>query len=216
MDRNFAHNRIMKNSTAMLISLLLLVPSIQGYSTGITGSTVDSGCICHGGGSPSTDSGISIEGVPVNWTADETYTIYVNLTGPESLGINQGGFNLRASVGTLSAIDNNVQVIDGQATHTTLGNDLRTWALEWTAPSFSGQELILGAHGNSVNGDGEANTLDHWNSVTTSVSGTEPPPNEEVKGLFSSTAIVAILIGIGFSCIFIFTTEALRIELEEE
>ena len=43
MDRNFAHNRIMKNSTAMLISLLLVVTSLAGCLGGSDEDSIECG-----------------------------------------------------------------------------------------------------------------------------------------------------------------------------
>lgn len=200
----------------IILSLIFLAPLTQGYSDGITGSTVDSGCVCHGDGTYSDDTSITFEGVPVNWTAGETYTIYVNMTGPESEGINSGGFNLRVSVGELSASDGTVQIVDEQATHTTSGNDLREWVLEWTAPKNTNQDVIFYLLANAVNGDSSANSMDHWNSQTISVAGLEQPVEESEDNGFTSNEIIVIVVAIGVGLTFILITESVRIELLEE
>ncbi|MBT5184074.1 MAG: hypothetical protein HOM47_02745 [Euryarchaeota archaeon] len=188
----------------------------QGYSNGITGAIVDSGCVCHGDGTYSDDTTITFEGVPVNWTAEETYTIYVNMTGPDSEGINSGGFNLRASTGELTAVDGMVQIVDEQATHTPAGNDIREWVLEWTAPSNTNQNVIFYLFANAVNGDSSANSMDHWNSQTISVAGQEQPVEESENNDFTTDEVVVIVVAIGVGLTFILITESVRIEMFEE
>jgi len=196
--------------------LIFLAPMTQGYSNGITGAIVDSGCVCHGDGTYSDDTTITFEGVPVNWTAEETYTIYVNMTGPDSEGINSGGFNLRASTGELTAVDGMVQIVDEQATHTPAGNDIREWVLEWTAPSNTNQNVIFYLFANAVNGDSSANSMDHWNSQTISVAGQEQPVEESENNDFTTDEVVVIVVAIGVGLTFILITESVRIEMFEE
>ena len=200
----------------IIFSLIFLAPMTQGYSNGITGAIVDSGCVCHGDGTYSDDTTITFEGVPVNWTAEETYTIYVNMTGPDSEGINSGGFNLRASTGELTAVDGMVQIVDEQATHTPAGNDIREWVLEWTAPSNTNQNVIFYLFANAVNGDSSANSMDHWNSQTISVAGQEQPVEESENNDFTTDEIVVIVVAIGVGLTFILITESVRIEMFEE
>jgi hypothetical protein len=198
---------------SVILAVLILIPSIQGYSSGIGGPAVDSGCSCHGGGSSSDQTSLEISGIEKNWTADTIYNLTITIDGPESFGSNIGGFNIRASVGTLSSIDDSVQIVDGEATHTVFGNDQRIWNLTWTAPSYTGQKVIFTALGNAVNGDQSANSDDHWNVVVESVEGLE---TEEINSGFSTKEYIAITIGIGIALVFILTTESIRIELEEE
>lgn len=200
----------------IIFSLIFLAPMTQGYSNGITGAIVDSGCVCHGDGTYSDDTTITFEGVPVNWTAEETYTIYVNMTGPDSEGINSGGFNLRASTGELTAVDGMVQIVDEQATHTPAGNDIREWILEWTAPSNTNQNVIFYLFANAVNGDSSANSMDHWNSQTISVAGQEQPVEESENNDFTTDEVVVIVVAIGVGLTFILITESVRIEMFEE
>ncbi|MBT4982081.1 MAG: hypothetical protein HOM85_03350 [Euryarchaeota archaeon] len=200
----------------IIFSLIFLAPMTQGYSNGITGAIVDSGCVCHGDGTYSDDTTITFEGVPVNWTAEETYTIYVNMTGPDSEGINSGGFNLRASTGELTAVDGMVQIVDEQATHTPAGNDIREWVLEWTAPSNTNQNVIFYLFANAVNGDSSANSMDHWNSQTISVAGQEQPVEESENNDFTTDEVVVIVVAIGVGLTFILITESVRIEMFEE
>jgi len=134
-------------------------------------SNVQFGCTCHSG-SATESVVITLEGVPDNYSAGETLTLTITITGgPEAGGENHGGFNLDASAGTLSPFDNTSQLMDGQMTHTEFGNDQRTWQVIWTAPDDNSSDITFTAHGNSVNGDGSANSEDKWNKVVVTLAG---------------------------------------------
>ena len=193
--------------------LLWIAPLSEGYSGGI--NDVSPGCTCHGGGAISQDASLSVEGVPVNWSHGESYTIYVNLTGPNSQGVNAGGFNLRASTGTLSPFDGLTQVLDGEATHTPAGNDERNWIVVWHAPS-TGSSVTFTSFGNAVNGDGVAGNGDHWTKETVTAATAEAEVTDEHQTVFSAKEKATILFGVGFAAVFIVTMEQVRFAMEDE
>jgi hypothetical protein len=95
----------------------------------------------------------------------ETYILEVSFTGgPTEAGDNSGGFLVNADFGTFSAPDANVIVDGDEATHSTEGNDQRSWQIEWTAGSSDVTEFTLRT--NSVNGDSSATDDDDWNMAT--------------------------------------------------
>jgi len=192
--------------------LLVAVPYSEGYSGGI--NNVAAGCTCHGEGVISGDSSVSIEGVPVNWSHGQSYDIYVNLSGPTSYGINQGGFNLRASIGTIASLDETTQVIDGEATHTPEGNDARSWMLQWTAPS-SGKIVTFNVLGNAVNGDGIAGNGDHWAKNSVQLKSVEPTGNSEPQASISAKGLLTIAVSIGFALTIIVTVEQIRYAIDD-
>ena len=205
-----------KIAIALLLAAALMIPSIQGYSAGITGSVVDSGCTCHGGGAPSSDATLLIDGVPDVWNVSEEYILTITLDAPEAHGINQGGFNLQANYGELVAVDDNVKIVDGQATHTDIGNDLREWNVKWIAPSKAGKTVKFTVLSNGVNGDAMADSSDHWTKSSTLSQSVEiAGEGEDVPG-WDAEKTGALILGLFSAAGFIILTEGLRDdELEE-
>lgn len=153
-----------------------------GYSAGISGRSM-SGCGgagCHGTAA-NGDTSVAPATSPSGTGANVTVTISSPVA---TTGINQGGFNLRATFGTLSktpATDPTVQVFSGsEVGHTSGGNDQRSWTVHWEPPATKLCQYGFLVAGNAVDGDGVPSTLDHWNlgstSITVSGSGDTTPP----------------------------------------
>jgi len=175
-DRLDYMKNLNKSTIIAILGLLLLVGSsitqVSARPTGI--SNVQFGCTCHSG-SATEGVVITLDGVPENYTAGETLTLTITITGgPEASGENHGGFNLDASAGTLTPFDNTSHLMDGEMTHTEFGNDQRTWQVNWTAPADNTTDITFTAHGNAVNGDGSANSDDKWNKVVVILAGDTP------------------------------------------
>lgn len=140
-----------------LIALGLSVGARQVLAdmTGRTGRTQSStGCSCH--------SSTATPGVTVSITgprnviteAKNNYTVTVT-GGP--VGPN-GGFDLKASAGTLTAGANN-RVSGLEVTHS--NSDVRTWTFAWTAPVTAGTYNFLAI---GLAADGAQDTsADDWN-----------------------------------------------------
>lgn len=159
--------------TLLLMSTLLLAatPQFAALPGGISGVSVGAGCNCHGAVA-SDDVAVTFEGLPDEFIADETYLLNISMAGgPEASGENHGGFNLAASRGTFTPLDDAVQISDNAATHTESGNDQREWQVEWTAPSSDKVSVQFTLLVNSVNGDGLATSEDLWNQVELTVQG---------------------------------------------
>ena len=197
----------------ILILLIAFQPLTEGSSSGIT--DLSSGCVCHGGGLESTEATVTMEGLPENWEVGETYDIFINLSGPESTGINTGGFNLQVTSGTLTSQFDAVKIEDNEATHTTIGNDQRSWVIQWTAPSSHGS-TTFNVLANAVNGDGSAGQGDHWVKDVYLVSSNGS--SDLTGGDFSLTeeGYIAIIVGTGCAVIFIMTTGRIHAELADE
>ena len=166
-----AGNRV----TALVVILLLLsVPyTVQSNSSGKIGSSV-SGCTCH-----SNTQAISptLSGLPWGaggYTPGSTYSLIWD-GGPHISG--DGGFNLDASTGSWSNLGSQVQLLQGELTHSS--DSLRSWSADWTAPASGTGDVTFNLAVLYANGNGQ-NSGDSWGTGTwtlpeSSSSGGSPP-----------------------------------------
>lgn len=154
--------------------------AVLAESDGISGVSVDNGCVCHGGGSSNAAISSQLSGLPTGeYTPGETYELTLAIIGgPDAAGTNAGGFNLRVTGGTITPSDANTQVEDGELTHTPAGNDVRSWTFSWTAPQVG--SVTFSGHVNAVDGDGNSNADDAWNSFSSTAEG--PPVQGDPVG----------------------------------
>ena len=158
------------------VAATLAAPSAQSRPGGASGSGVIlQGCICHGAASDSVVA--SIDGLPESYNYSEEYEITVSFQGgPSQEGnVNQGGFHLWASEGTLSVNDATAQVYNqNEAGHTEAGNDQISWTVMWTAPATD-KNVDFVLHVNSVNGNedgaGGGSSGDMWSKAAVSLGG---------------------------------------------
>jgi heme/copper-type cytochrome/quinol oxidase subunit 1 len=167
-----SNRRIRTIVFALAISLAtVFLPQLSAYPTGTTGAVYHDGCTCHDRFA-SEEVEISLNGLPESFIAGEEYVLEISIIGgPEEGGENSGGFNMRVDIGTLSTLDNSVQISDGEATHTESGNDQRTWDIQWSAPDSDSQWASFVVIGNSVDGDGINDQDDSWNIQKFELSG---------------------------------------------
>ena len=123
--------------------------------------------------------------------------------GPSTDGnMNLGGFNLWASDGTFSTVDDSTQLWGpAEASHTESGNDQRSWTVDWTAPE-SGANVDFILHVNSVNGN-EGNggsSGDMWNRADVTVLGFGDAPLPEVDP-FKVLATLVVISGVMLSIV---------------
>ena len=188
------HNPRLKSWILVILIafLVFFVTPAESRSPGISYDDAKNGCICHGS-SETNSIEISISGLPERFEASITYDLEISITGgPEitSDSQNHGGFSLSSNIGTFSSKDESTQLMeDGSISHTSEGNDQRTWALQWTAPSDDAKKAKFNLGGNSVNGDGEPNELDKWNFAESAVAGVNY--SEEESSLYSLPFLVA-------------------------
>ncbi len=149
----------------LVCSTLFLVPSVSSLQNGIdTGTTGGNGCFCHGAQTEDVTPSLAVFGDVGAIVEGDSYALEVSLTGgPAEAGENYGGFLVSVDSGSFAAPDADVAVDGDEATHTTAGNDQRSWQIEWTAGSADVAEFTLRT--NSVNGDG-GSTGDQWNMAT--------------------------------------------------
>ncbi len=126
-------------------------------STGMTGVAQSStGCACHST-TPNANG-------PVTVTITGPQVVAPNSTSNYTLSVSGGpattfgGFNLKASGGTLVA-GSNSQLLNGELTH--FNRNSRSWTFAWQAPAADGTVNFF-AVSQAVNGNG-GNSGDSWN-----------------------------------------------------
>ena len=116
-------NRMKLLSFGIILTIIFALSAIptgetspNGIDPSISSLVEANGCSCHNvGDAQSPHSGVILNlTMPDNFTAGETYTLVLNITGgpndiaPMVEGPNMGGFMLKVSTGTLTPIDGNV------------------------------------------------------------------------------------------------------------
>ena len=177
----------------ILVLAMIIAPVATSFPTGVSG-VKDSGCNCHGA-IPSDTVTPMIEGLPGIYNYSETYAITVSFTGgpTDSGNINQGGFHLWVSYGTIATLDSTVQSFaDNEVGHTEAGNDQTSWMVEWTAPA-NDKNIKFTLTTNSVNGNaggGAGSSGDEWNRVSGSVSA----PVEVIESANPFTVLATLIV----------------------
>ncbi len=155
-----------------LATLLLLVPAIQGYSSGALNRA--SGCGCHSQ-SGSNPASVSISGLPTAYEVSKLYQVTVSVSG--GVPGSTGGFSLEVDKGTLTTgigiMTVKVNSQGNSATHTSTGGSYRSWGIEWTSPAAGGGIVTFEVAGMTTNGNGNYNG-DRW--ITSSVQVPEDIP----------------------------------------
>ena len=188
-------------SLLTLVLLLGALAPVASYPGGISGQS-EKGCTCHSA-TPTASVSAQLSGVPTTYTPGATYDLTVTVGGgPTPGGSNAGGFDLSVTSGTLAVPANatDVQIKSGEATHTSVGNDNRTWKVRWVAPTSGSVTFHLAV--NAVDGDGSPSSADQWNSasVTTKPVGDDgeteekPAPGFEVVMAFTAVAVGVLLL----------------------
>lgn len=180
---------------ALTLAVLLLAPAMSAQKVGIGGAAVDNGCVCHSP-SVSSDATVTVTGLPDTWNASTTYSLTITVDGTASTDatVANGGFNFRASKGTIVITDTtNTQLMEGQATHTEAGNKLRTWDVDWTAPSDDDARVQFTVFGNAANGDDTASADDEWNRFDSTIEGAGYGDSEDSPGFGAALAMIGLL-----------------------
>ena len=136
------------------VSMLLLVPAIQGYQNGVYNQA--SGCGCHSQ-TGTTPASVGISGLPSSYDVNKLYQITVSVSGGVS-GSN-GGFSLEVDKGVLSTPQvgfGSVKVNSqgNSATHGVTGSSYRSWSFDWTSPSAGAGTTTFEVAGITANGNG--------------------------------------------------------------
>ena len=145
-----------------IVLLIMLISSSQvaiANSNGKTGSST-SGCTCHGSSSTISPSLSGLPSGAGGYTAGATYSLNWD-GGPHIPG--DGGFNLDASAGTWSNLGSQVQLVNGELTHSS--DSLRSWSADWTAPAAGTGNVDFNLAVLYANGNG-ANSGDDWGTGT--------------------------------------------------
>ena len=144
-----------------MVSMLLLVPAIQGYENGVYNQA--SGCGCHSQ-TGTTPASVSISGLPSSYDVNKLYQITVSVSG--GVQGSNGGFSLEVDKGTLSTPQvgfGSVKVNNqgNSATHGITGSSSRSWSFDWTSPSAGSGTTTFEVAGITANGNG-GTSGDRW------------------------------------------------------
>ena len=178
-------NRKLVPLALVLILLFSMTPLTSGNSNGIYNQgTGCGGGYCHGS---NTNAVVSMSGQPASYTAGQSYTLSISVTGGASG--NNGGFSLDVDKGTLSAgigFAVNVNQAQNSATHSITGSSYRSWSVDWIAPSTGSGIATLDLAGNAADGNG-GNTGDNWDSITFQIpeAGGSPPTLHQVSQTYN-------------------------------
>ena len=144
-----------------MVSMLLLVPAIQGYENGVYNQA--SGCGCHSQ-TGTTPASVSISGLPSSYDVNKLYQLTVSVSG--GVQGSNGGFSLEVDKGTLSTPQvgfGSVKVNNqgNSATHGITGSSSRSWSFDWTSPSAGSGTTTFEVAGITANGNG-GTSGDRW------------------------------------------------------
>ena len=194
------------------MALLFIAPAL-GVSTGPPWENngklvVETGCSCHGGGSPNNNVVVSISGIPRSYDAGQSYDFTISLQDASN---SLGGFMLwDYNSGTLTAGDGSQSVTDepGALSQSTPGND---WIVTWTAPAEDVGIIAFQLVGNAVNGDGLPDENDHWNILSFSISAPDTATNDDEDGLAMRTISVG-----DYDSLFVADVDPAELEAERQ
>ncbi len=161
--------RITAAILVLIFAMSLASPLSEGKENGIYNRT--NGCTCHYAGSTTT----ALTGTPTDYSPGQTYSLTLTVAGG---GSGKGGFSMNVNKGSFSNPGTSVKINNSdnkQATHS--NPNVRTWALDWNAPSSGSGTVTFNWGVIEANGNGQ-NTGDNRNtgskSVPESVSNSPP------------------------------------------
>lgn len=150
--------------TILSCVLFLSFDNPDNPPTGYSGATAATCGNCHGGGS--FGGAVNILGVPSSIAPNTTYSITVTTTKTTG-STKKAGFQLSATVGTLSTTSSNVRIQDNHAEHletstaqnfvSASGISAKTWTFNWTSPATTTNNNIT-FYVSSVLGNGASGT----------------------------------------------------------
>ena len=195
-----------------LMALLFIAP-VLGMPAGPPWESngklvVETGCSCHGGGSPNINVVVSISGVPRSYDVGQSYDFTISLQDASNPS---GGFMLwDYNGGTLTPGDGSQYVTEepGAVSQSSPGND---WIVTWTAPAEDTGIIAFQLVGNAVNGDGLPNEEDHWNILSFSISAPGTATNDDEDGL----ALRTISVG-DYDSLFVADVDPAELEAERQ
>jgi len=160
-------------ATIVIPLLFLTGMHVDASSHGMDGYS-ESGCTCHGT-NPGADTSVTILGIPERFDHGVQYQLTISLDGgpSEAAQGHRGGFNLKASAGTLEPTDLSTYITEsGEVTHEHSGANQRTWIVNWIAPT-SEDPVLFTIAGNVVDGDHQPTDGDDWALASYVSNGTE-------------------------------------------
>ena len=146
--------------------MLLFVPSIDANEDGISNKSVK-GCSCHNGGEGGAQISINL---PEEYSSGQSYPIEIEVNGN---GFTKGGFNLAATLGSLTTNDPNTKIISGEAVHSNANTN--SWIVDWMAPPQGSGTVTFTLAGLVADGNGQKSN-DKWEKIAIDVLEEDLPP----------------------------------------
>ena len=189
-----------KLSVLVCLALLLSFAPIGSSAPNGIGSVADNGCSCHGGASNESFVDFNVEGIPINFTLNTSYSITITMNNGSLVDNNANGYRIIASQGaiTTDAGDADSHILDEGATQTGDGQSTNVWNLTWTSPSGADGDVefntfvLLGSGGNGAGGD-------HWIGKTNSSSPMDNNTQEDEEpeeipfvGMFATASAIGL------------------------
>jgi len=196
-------SRVLTRLAIGLLLILLTVAPAMGYSDGpptmVDGEeVVKVGCTCHGGGVPSSDTIVSVSGVPHAYAANASYVMTITV---EHLSNSLAGFMLSSGgVGVFSwDEDANIRPEadsgeDKSSTSTSSAishdsaSDSGEWTFNWTALSADEGNITFWIAGNAVDGSGAPDAGDSWNLLSFVINS----PSQTTASTDQSTRVISV------------------------
>ena len=180
----------------LVLATMLYIPTSQvdASSHGMEGYS-EIGCNCHGE-TPGENAMVTITGIPSVYRAGETYPLTVALSGGPEVAEqgHQGGFNLKATAGTLHPVDASTHVMDsGEITHEHAGANQRSWVVQWEAP-VSDAAVEFTVAGNIADGDHQPTDGDDWALASYSSIGQELSFSDLVRSHFPKVLAISLFV----------------------
>lgn len=145
----------------LVVSLGIIYTTMSSDDNGRAENGTNCGS-CHG--SKTTATTTTLTGLPSTYVSGQTYTLTLTVANATN---SKAGCNIAATAGTLAA-GTGTKIKGGQITHispTSAVSGTTTFTCLWTAPTGTAA-VTFNAVGNAVNGNGNDDTGDQWNTIS--------------------------------------------------
>ena len=187
-----------KFAVLVCLALFLSFAPIGSSAPNGMGSAADNGCTCHGGANELLD--FTVEGVPINFTLNTSYSITITMDNGSLVDNNANGYRMIASQGiiTIDAGDADSHIMDEGATQTGDGQSTNVWNLTWTSPSEADGDVefntfvLLGSGGNGSAGDYWIGKTNSSSPMENNTQEDEEPEEIPFVGMFATASAIGL------------------------
>ena len=142
----------------------------------------------------------TVEGVPINFTLNTSYSITITMDNGSLVDNNANGYRMIASQGiiTIDAGDADSHIMDEGATQTGDGQSTNVWNLTWTSPSEADGDVefntfvLLGSGGNGSAGDYWIGKTNSSSPMENNTQEDEEPEEIPFVGMFATASAIGL------------------------